>query len=51
MIAKNASLARSHDVGGEGALEDDDAGPVGQRANQFGLQRAPVGARAVAAGE
>ena len=31
------------DVGGERALEHDDAGPVGQRTNQLGLQGAPVG--------
>ena len=37
------------DVGGEGVLEDDDAGPVGQRADQLGLQRLPVG-RAESAG-
>ena len=30
------------DVGGEGALEHHDAGPVGQRPDQLGLQRPPV---------
>ena len=31
-------VGRIDDAGGEGAFEHDDAGTVGQRANQFGLQ-------------
>ena len=45
MIAKNASLALVHDIGGEGALEDDDTGPIGECANQLRPQRAPIRCR------
>ena len=39
-----------HDIGGEGALEDDDTGPIGQCPNQPRPQRAPIGCRGVGRG-
>ena len=39
-----------HHVGGERVLEDHHAGPVGQRPDQFGLQRPAVGGTDVADG-
>ena len=51
MIVEERVAGAVDDVGGEGAFEDHHAGPVGERADQFGLQRPAVGVARAAAAE